>query len=75
MPYGKIAPDWCLGLLKQRFRRTKVSCLLDLERVVNESAEANIAQLVGIQMGEAVVPMYSWITMFSGCLRKLKNIK
>ena len=71
----KFSPDWCFGLLKQRFRRTRVACLSDLERVVNISAEANVAQLVGTQSGEVVVPIYNWTAMFAGRLRKLKHIK
>ena len=73
--HTKFSPDWCFGLLKQRFRRTKVSTLSELEHVVNISAEANIAQLVGTQSGEMIVPIYNWTTMFAGKLKKLKNIK
>ena len=73
--HTKFSPDWCFGLLKQRFRRTKVSCLSDLERVINTSAEANVAQLVGTQSGEVVVPTYNWTSMFASRLRKVKHIK
>ena len=73
--HTKFTPDWCFGLFKQRFRRTKVSCLSDLEQVVNISAEANIAQVVGTQCGEVVVPTYNWSAMFTGRLKKLKGIK
>ena len=73
--HTKFSPDWCFGLLKQRFCRTRVGCLSDLERVVNSSAEANVAQLVGTQSGEVVVPIYNWNAMFAGRLRKLKHIK
>ena len=73
--HTKFSPDWCFGLLKQRFRRTRVTCLRDLEMVVNTSAEANVAQLVGTQSGQVVVPTYNWSAMFAGRLRKLKHIK
>ena len=73
--HTKFSPDWCFGLLKQRFRRTRVACLSDLEQVINVSAEANIAQLVGTQSGEVVVQTYNWTMMFTGRLRKLKHIK
>ena len=73
--HTKFSPDGCFGLLKQCFRRTRVSCLQDLERVVNTSADANVAQLVGTQSGEVVVPTYDWAGMFAGRLRKLKHIK
>ena len=73
--HTKFAPDWCFGLLKQLFRRTKVSSLRDLENVVNCLAEVNVAQLVGTQSGEVVVPTYDWTAMFAGRLRKLKHLK
>ena len=34
-----------------------------------------MAQLVGTQSGEVVVPTYNWSGMFAGRLRKLKHIK
>ena len=73
--HNKFSPDLCFGILKQRFRRTKVSNLRDLENVVNCSAEANVAQLVGTQSGEVVVPTYNWTAMFAGRLHKLKHLK
>lgn len=73
--HTKFAPDWCFGLLKQKFRRTFVSSLDDLEQVVNTSADCNYAQLVGTQDGEVVVPMYSWSTHFEQHFRKLPGIK
>ena len=45
--HTKFAPDWCFGLLKQRFRRTFVSSLQDLVDVVNTSENVNVSQLVG----------------------------
>ena len=73
--HTKFSPDWCFGLMKQRFRRTKVGCLADLERVVDESSETNIPQLVGSQSGEVTVPIYNWSDMFAGRFRKIKHIK
>ena len=49
--HTEFSPDWYFGLLKQCFPLTRVACLSDLERVVNSSAEANVAQLVGTQSG------------------------
>ena len=46
--HTKVSPG-CFGLLKQRFRRTKVDCLDDIVRVVESSAAINHAQLVGTQ--------------------------
>ena len=73
--HTKFSPDWCFGLLKQCFRRTVVGCLDDLVQVINTSATVNVAQLVGSQEGETIVPLYDWTAMFAGHLRKVKNIK
>ena len=49
LPAGhtKFSPDWCFGLLKQRFRRSVVGSLDDLVEVVERSASVNKAQVVG----------------------------
>ena len=62
--HTKFAPDWAFGLLKQRFRKTRVDCLDDLVRVVEGSAEVNHAQLVATQAGEVMVPTYDWAGFF-----------
>ena len=78
LPVGhtKFSPDWCFGLLKRHFRRTKVGCLDDIVRVVNESASPNVAQLVGSQQGDVIVPMYNWSSYFENITVKtaLKGI-
>ena len=63
--HTKFAPDWCFGLVKQRFKRTKVGCLTDLETVVNNSAVVNHAQLVGREDGSILVPQYDWAEFFA----------
>ena len=71
----KFSPDWCFGLLKQKFRKTYVSSLQDVVDVVNSSADVNHAQLVGTQDGELLVPTYSWAECFKGHFRKVPQIK
>lgn len=75
--HTKFSPDWCFGLFKQAFRRTKVGCLDDIARVVEESAVVNHAQLVGTQDGEVIVPTYDWAQYFDRPFRQkaLKGIK
>ena len=63
--HTKFSPDWCFGLLKRAFRRTKVGCLDDIVRVVENSATVNHAQLVGTQSGEVLVMTYDWSEFFS----------
>ena len=62
--HTKFAPDWCFGLLKQRFRKTKVDCLDDIAEVVKSSAEVNKVQLVATQDGQSLVPTYDWSGFF-----------
>ena len=42
--YTKFSPDWCFGLFKRHFQRSKVGCLDDIVWVVNESAAPNVAE-------------------------------
>ena len=35
--HTKFSPNWCFGLFKQTFRRTKVGCLDGIARVVENS--------------------------------------
>ena len=60
----KFAPDWCFGLLKRAFRCTRVGCLDDIVRVVEESAVVKHAQHVGAQDGIVIVPTYNWANYF-----------
>ena len=45
--HTKFSPDWCFGLIKQKWRKSVVGCLDDLADTVNRSAAPNVAQLVG----------------------------
>ena len=75
--HTKFSPDWSFGLLKRAFRHTKVGCLDDIVRVVENSATVNHAQLVGTQSGEVLVTTYDWSEFFSEPYRQnaLKGIK
>jgi hypothetical protein len=72
--HTKFSPDWCFGLFKQVFRRTKVGCLDDIVKVVESSAVVNHAQLVGTQDGQVLV---DWAEHFNSPFRQtaLKGIK
>ena len=75
--HTKFAPDWCFGLFKQTFRRTRVSCLDDIVGCVNSSTVTgvNMAQLVGSEDGQVFVPMYDWVSFLSTFFVKLQGIK
>ena len=51
--HTKFSSYWCFGLLKKKYRRTKVGGLTDLVGVVNESATVNVAQSTGWEDGSA----------------------
>ena len=76
LPVGhtKFSPDWCFGLLKQKFRKSEVNCLDDFVSVVHKSADVNAAQLVGTQSGDVIVPTYNWSGYFSVYFRKIPHI-
>ena len=75
--HTKFSPDWCFGLFKQTYRRTRIGCLDDIVRVVETSAAVNHAQLVGTQDGKVLIPTYNWATFFDRPFRQraLKGIK
>ena len=50
--HTKFSPDWCFGLLKKRFRLTKVNTLDDLVQVVQTSAAVNPLYTSGHYSGQ-----------------------
>ena len=66
LPVGhmKFSPDWCFGLLKRQYKRTKVGSLKSIAEVVNNSAECNVAQLVSREDGSTIVPTFDWTSFF-----------
>ena len=75
--HTKFAPDWCFGLLKQKFRRTPVYCLDQFAACVEASTVSgvNIAQLVGKENGEVLVPQYDWHQHLQPYFKPLVGIK
>ena len=75
--HTKFAPDWCFGLLKQRYRRTPVSSLEEMAHVVSESTPSgiNIPQLVGDQAGNISVHQYDWQDFLAPYFKPLTGIK
>ena len=73
--HTKFSPDACFGLVKRKFRKSDVSSLDDLARVVEESTACNICQLVGAQDGSTIVPSRDWAGFLSSNFRRLDGIK
>ena len=72
--HTKFSPDWCFGLIKRRFRISKVDSLDDLVKVVQESCSNNEVQLVGNQQGESVVDIFDWVQFFGSHFMKIPQI-
>ena len=73
--HTKFSPDWCFGLVKRLYRRTRVGSLKGIAEVVNKSAECNVAQLVSREDGSTIVPTYQWTDFFTPHFKKIPGIK
>ena len=70
-----FSPDWCFGLIKQLYRRTKVGSLKSIAEVINKSAECNVAQLVSREDSSTIVPMCMWANFLTLHFKKIPGIK
>ena len=52
--HTKFSLDWCFGLFKRLFKRTKVDCMADIATVVDSSVVCNVSQLVHTEDTEIV---------------------
>ena len=75
--HTKFAPDWCFGLLKKAFRRTRVSNLQELSSCIQSSTNksVSIAQLVGSDNGPAEAPVYDWQSFLGPLFKAVLHIK
>ena len=73
--HTKFSPDWCFGLFKRLYRRSRVGSLQAIAQVVNDSATCNSAQLNVTEDGTVVVPVLNWMDFFAPNLKKLAGIK
>ncbi len=73
--HTKFSPDWCFGLLKRKFRNTKVNSLAEISAVVNESAYCNHSQLIANETAEIFVPTLDWSSFFIPNMKKVIGIK
>ena len=73
--HTKFSPDWCFGLFKQKYRKTKIGRLLDIVEVVGSSAKCNFSQLVAEQDGTVCVQTHDWSKYLSPHFNRVKNIK
>lgn len=62
--HTKFSPDWCFGLFKRLYKRSTITSLDDIAKVVESSAQCNHAQVVGNLDGTSIVPFYDWCGFF-----------
>ena len=73
--HTKFSPDTYFGLIKQRYRKTFVGCLEDVATVVSQSSVVNEVQLVGMDNGTSIVPMFDWVKFLDPLTRRIKGTK
>ena len=75
--HTKFAPDWCFGLLKQKFRKEPVSSLKEMEATVCCSTlqDVNVPHLVVDEGGTVFVPKYDWQAFLVPFSKPVKGIK
>ena len=52
----------------------KISCLDDIVQAVEQSSDVNVAQLVGTQEGDVLVPTYQWDSFLGDYFKKLIGV-
>lgn len=75
--HTKFAPDWCFGLVKQQFRKTRVCSITELQQVVRDSTVTgvNVPQPVMTENGEVIVDHFDWQATLSPYMKPLVGIK
>jgi hypothetical protein len=74
--HTKFSPDRFFGLIKKLYRRTSVSSLPDIEKVVSNSSICgkNIPQLTAHITGKRHVTWYNWNEFLSKYFQRIPNI-
>ena len=79
LPAGhtKFSPDWCFGLIKRLYRKTKVSCMEDIAQVLRKSSDkgVNVPQLVGDHDGNIIVKTHDWKSFFTPVYKRVAGLK
>lgn len=77
LPVGhtKFSLDWCFGLFKRQYRRTKVGSLQSIAQVVNTSADCNHAQLVSREDGSTIVLTFDCTDFFATRMKKIMALR
>ncbi|XP_050401016.1 uncharacterized protein LOC126817889 [Patella vulgata] len=74
--HTKFSPDWCFGLIKQKFRKSRVCSVAELADVVQQSTvtDVNLAQPT-MDGEENIVQQYNWHQKFNETYKAVIGIK
>jgi hypothetical protein len=74
--HTKFSPDWCFGLIKQKFRKTRVCSVAELVDVVAQSTvtNVNLAQPTMNREGN-IVHQYNWNQKLQGTCKPVTGIQ
>ena len=74
--HTRFSPDQYFGMIKRKYRKTRVSSISQLSRVICESTDTGMNQVqLAFDMGSACrVPCYEWKSFLSSTFRDLPSI-
>lgn len=72
--HTKFLPDGAFGLVKQKYRKTRVCCIADLAKMVDDSSKMNTAQVMGSEDGDQVVFQRGWNTYLATLFKPIQHI-
>ena len=74
--HTKFSPDGGFGLMKRKLRKAEINSLADIEQATNDSAEMNLAKVVGYETdAQSRIPTYDWNSFLAPHFSKIIQIK
>ena len=72
--HTKFLPDGAFGLVKQKYRKTPVSCISDIAKMVDDSSVMNTAQVMGYYEDGREVLQRGWNSYLSNFFKAIPSI-
>ena len=72
--HTKFLCDAHFGQAKKKLRKTFTSSLFDVINCIEESSKNNVAELVGLESGKVLVPVYDWHKLCEKFFKELPGI-
>ena len=69
--HTQLSPDGGFGLMKRKLRKAEINSLGDIEQATNDSAEMNLAKVVGYETdAQSRIATYAWNSFLGPTLLK-----